>query len=549
MSTTFLLMVSIVIFSCVIFNRISTKFGIPMLLVFIVLGMLFGSDGIVKIPFDNYVLAEQACTIALIFIMFYGGFGTKWSKAKPIAHKALLLSSIGTVLTAGLIGLFCYLFLDFNILEGLLLGAVISSTDAASVFSILRINKLNLRYNTASMLEIESGSNDPFAYMLTVIILSTMGGNASISTFATTLIEQILFGVAFGVAIAILANKFMNNFDFIVDGFDTIFIFAIAIISYSATTYFGGNGYLSVYLTGLILGNNKLKNKKSLVHFFDAMTGLMQMFLFFLLGLLSFPTELPNVAIAALGIFLFLTFVARPIAVFSILAIFKSKINQGAFVSWSGIRGAASIVFAIMAVTSPETTDNDIFHIVFFIVLLSILFQGTLIPYVAKILNMVDNESDVMKTFTDYIDEIPIESIQFKLNSSHKWIGKSIREIVLPPDSVLALIVRNNEKIIPYGDLVLHSNDLIILVGKAIDSKNEIDLYEKTVLKGDPWINVKLMDIPRNDKLILMVKRGENIIIPRGNTLLLENDILVINDLKNTIWLCTTTFLKNSDFF
>ncbi|MFV0504122.1 MAG: potassium/proton antiporter [Lachnospirales bacterium] len=535
MSTTFLLMVSIVIFSCVIFNRISTKFGIPMLLVFIVLGMLFGSDGIVKIPFDNYVLAEQACTIALIFIMFYGGFGTKWSKAKPIAHKALLLSSIGTVLTAGLIGLFCYLFLDFNILEGLLLGAVISSTDAASVFSILRINKLNLRYNTASMLEIESGSNDPFAYMLTVIILSTMGGNASISTFATTLIEQILFGVAFGVAIAILANKFMNNFDFIVDGFDTIFIFAIAIISYSATTYFGGNGYLSVYLTGLILGNNKLKNKKSLVHFFDAMTGLMQMFLFFLLGLLSFPTELPNVAIAALGIFLFLTFVARPIAVFSILAIFKSKINQGAFVSWSGIRGAASIVFAIMAVTSPETTDNDIFHIVFFIVLLSILFQGTLIPYVAKILNMVDNESDVMKTFTDYIDEIPIESIQFKLNSSHKWIGKSIREIVLPPDSVLALIVRNNEKIIPYGDLVLHSNDLIILVGKAIDSKNEIDLYEKTVLKGDPWINVKLMDIPRNDKLILMVKRGENIIIPRGNTLLLENDILVINDLKNTI--------------
>ncbi len=531
MLTIFLLLVSIVIFACVIFNNVSSKFGIPTLLVFILLGMFFGSDGVVKIQFDDYVFAEQVCTIALLFIMFYGGFGTRWSKAKPIAIRAVTLSSLGTIITAGLVGLFCYYVLGIDFLESFLIGAVISSTDAASVFSILKSNRLNLRYSTASLLEIESGSNDPFSYMLTIIVLSLMGGSITTSSFLLLLFKQLFFGLAFGIIIALVARWFMKNFKFTVDGFDTIFIVGIAIISYSATSFVGGNGYLSTYIAGLILGNSTIKNKKTLVNFFDAITGLMQMLLFFLLGLLSFPSQLPEVALPAICIFLFLTFVVRPLATFVTLAPYKCKTNQILLVSWSGMRGAASIVFAIMTVTSQEVTDNDIFHMVFFIVLLSIMLQGTLIPFVAKKLDMIDNESDVMKTFTDYIEDSTVQSIQFNLSSNHAWVGKAVKEVIFPPDSVLVMVIRHGRNIIPNGNLIMLQNDTLLLAGVAADTKNEIELYEKTLKNGDSWIHKQIMDIPKTEKLIIMVKRGDKVIIPKGSTLLLEGDLVVITEL------------------
>lgn len=502
-----------------------------MLLAFIILGMIFGSDGFVKISFDDFALAEQVCTVALVFIMFYGGFGTKWSKAKPVALQSIALSSLGTLLTAMLVGLFCYFILKIDILESFLIGAVISSTDAASVFSILRSNRLNLKNNTASMLEIESGSNDPFAYMLTVIVLALMGGSISSFDFAILLFEQIFFGVIFGVAISLVAKFFLDNFNFSVAGFDAIFIVAIALFSYSITTFFGGNGYLSVYITGLVLGNKRIDNKQALVHFFDATTGFMQILLFFLLGLLSFPSHLPNVAIPAICIFIFLTFVARPLTVFIILAPFKSTINQILLVSWAGMRGAASIVFAIMTVTSPEVTDNDIFHMVFFIVLLSILFQGSLIPFISRFLKMDDDESDVMLTFNDYIEESSVESIQFILPHNHLWTNKAIKNITFPPDSVLALVIRNNEKLLPNGGLILYEGDKLILVGKAIDRSTDIDLYEKTIKYDDEWLNKSISEIEVGKKLIVMIRRNTEVIIPTGSTEIKLNDIVVLNDL------------------
>ncbi len=199
------------------------------------------------------------------------------------------------------------------------------------------------------------------------------------------------------------------------------------------------------------------------------------------------------------------------------------------------MRGAASIVFAIMTVTSPAVTHNDIFHIIFFVVLLSIMFQGTLLPKFAKNLDMVDNESDVMKTFTDYIEDTSVKSIQFNLSSNHTWVGKAVRNITFPPESVLVLVVRNGNKITPNGDLVLCENDTLILIGITADNKNDIDLYEKTILKGDNWSNKLIRDIPKSEKLIIMIRRGENIIIPNGSTLLLENDVVVINNSHKTI--------------
>lgn len=527
--TLILFVAALVIFACVIFNRISGKLGIPALLAFILLGMFFGTDGVVKIPFDNFEAAEKICSAALIFIMFYGGFGTNANEAKPVAAKAILLSSLGTVMTAGLVGLFCRFALQFEWLESFLIGSVISSTDAASVFSILRSRQLNLRDHTASLLEVESGSNDPFAYMLTVIVLSMMNGEVSGAQFVSILFSQIVFGVLAGVGIALLVRLFMQKFKFGSDGFDAIFMVAVALFAYALPAAFGGNGYLSVYITGILLGNSKIGNKPSLVHFFDAATGLMQMLLFFLLGLLAFPSQLPAIAPAALCIALFLTFVARPAAVFCVLTPFKSTLRQQLLVSWSGMRGAASIVFAIMAVIDPAVTQNDIFHIVFFIVLFSILLQGSLIPLLAKGLNMTDENADVMKTFNDYVDEVPVQFIRLTVDASHPWANKTVSELVLPPESILVLLIRGSEKIVPGGATKLLAGDTLILSGNAAGEIEGVHLYEKTIRKGGRWANKAIADIPAGENLIIMIKRGSDVIIPKGDTVLLEQDQLVIN--------------------
>ena len=529
---TYLLMAATVIFACVIFNKISNKLGIPALLAFILLGMFFGSDGIVKIPFDNYEFTQQICTVALLFIMFYGGFGTKWSEAKPVVSKSVLLSSLGTVITAGLVGLFCYYVLDVPVLEGLLIGSVISSTDAASVFAILRSKRLNLKYNTASLLEIESGSNDPFAYMLTVVVLSVMNGRSASGNIVYMIFAQVAFGVFFGVLIAMLTLVFLKRYKFVSVGYDAIFIVAIAVVSYAVPSFFGGNGYLSTYITGIILGNRNIENKQHLAHFFDVMTGFMQMLLFFLLGLLSFPSHLPEVAINGLLIALFLTFVARPVSVFAILTPFKSKLNQQVLVSWAGMRGAASIVFAIIAVINPALVSTDIFHIVFFIVLFSILLQGSLLPWVSKKLDMIDNKTDVMKTFNDYVDEVPVQFIQLSIKAGHPWESKKISEIVLPPDSILVLLIRDGVKIVPNGHTLLLAGDILVLSGKTMDQIDGVNLYEKEIKEDDGLAGKKIYQLPVGEKLIIMIKRGDKVIIPRGGTELEIGDLLVVNDAK-----------------
>lgn len=269
-----LLIVAIVILACVFLDKVSERFGVPMLLAFILLGMFFGSDGVVKIAFDNYQTAEELCSVALIFIMFYGGFGTNWREAKPVAAKAVLLSTIGVIMTAGLTGWLCHVILHFDWLESLLLGALLSSTDAASVFSVLRSRKLNLKYRTASLLEVESGSNDPCAYMLTVIFLTMAKGGIDGITMLGMIAAQVLLGAACGAICAWIAVKMMQRDEFSTDGFDIIFTVGIAVLAYALPVKLGGNGYLSVYILGIILGNSEFSNKPGLVHFFYSDAGL-----------------------------------------------------------------------------------------------------------------------------------------------------------------------------------------------------------------------------------------------------------------------------------
>lgn len=277
----FLLVCAIVIVLCVVLNNVSNKIGIPMLLAFILLGMAFGSDGIVKIPFDNFAITESICTVALIFIMFYGGFGTRWKEAKPVVVKAGLLSTVGVVITAGITGLFCHYVLKMPMALGFLVGAVLSSTDAASVFSILRSRKLGLKYNTASLLEIESGSNDPCSYMLTVIMIAVIEGTASGGQIIYMVFAQLVYGAAIGAAIAISAVWLMKRFRTSTDGFDTLFVLAVALFSYAIPNLVGGNGYLSTYIVGIVLGNANIRGKKTLVPFFDGVNNLMQIIISF----------------------------------------------------------------------------------------------------------------------------------------------------------------------------------------------------------------------------------------------------------------------------
>jgi cell volume regulation protein A len=529
-----LLISAIVIIACVLLNRISNKLGVPMLLAFIGLGMLFGSDGLFKIPFENYKFAEQICSVALLFIIFYGGFSTKWSEAKPVAIKSILLSTVGVFLTAGLTGLFCYFALHIDFLESLLIGSIISSTDAASVFSILRSKRLNLKENTASMLEMESGSNDPSSYMLTVLTISLMKSLTNVEVSVNSVLymafSQIVFGTLIGVVIAFAALFMLQRLKSLTAGFDAAFVLAVAVLGYAIPTMLKGNGYLSVYIIGIILGNSQIRNKRSLVHFFVGITGLMQMLIFFLLGLLSFPSKLPPVILPSIAIALFLTFVARPAAVFALLTPAKCSLQQQTLVSWAGLRGAASIVFAIIAITSDIYMKNDIFHIVFCIVLLSISFQGTLIPFVAKKLNMIDDNANVLKTFNDYTEEVPVQFIKLAVRGNHPWINKYIKEITIPPGTLLVLVNRDKKTIVPKGDTIIRENDVVILSAPAVEDDMTIMLNELRITHKSKWNKKKISDIsPRSNQLIIMIKRKEDCIIPNGSTVIKEDDELVIS--------------------
>lgn len=530
--TSYILLVAAVILLCLSLNKMSNKLGIPMLLAYILLGMMFGTDGILKIPFDNFTIAEQICTVSLIFIMFYGGFGTNWKQAKPVAGKAVLLSTVGVILTAVTTGAFCHFILKMDFWESMLIGSVISSTDVASVFSILRSKRLNLKNNTASMLEVESGSNDPCSYMLTVIILTIMSGELSGSSLVVMIFSQIIFGILVGVVVALAAAFILKKVNFATDGFDTIFVFSMALVSYAGASMINGNGYLAAYIAGIILGNTPLHHKKSLVHFFDGITGLMQMLIFFLLGLLAYPSQLPKILPIALAIAVFLTFVARPVSVFAILMPFRCPVKQQLLVSWAGLRGAASIVFAIMATVSPAYTKNDLFHIVIFIVLFSISIQGTLLGLVAKKLDMIDENGNVMKTFSDYSDEMPVEFVKISIKAGHPWENRRIKDLTSLPDLLLVLILRGEERIIPNGNTVVLAGDKIVLSALSPEENLGICLTEIPIEKDSKWIGKPLSRIKLGEeKLVLVLKRNEKVVIPNGNTVIRENDVLVISQL------------------
>ena len=505
MGLSILLLISaIVIVLCVVLNNISNKIGMPMLLAFILLGMLFGSDGIVKIPFDNFDFTESICTVALIFIMFYGGFGTRWKEAKPVVVKAGILSTLGVALTAALTGLFCYYVLKLPAALGFLIGAV--------------------------------GSNDPCSYMLTVIMMAVIEGTVSGGRIVYMVFAQIVYGAAIGTVIAVSSVWLMKRFRATTSGFDTLFVLAVAIFSYAIPNLIGGNGYLSAYIVGIVLGNANIRGKKTLVPFFDGLTSLMQIIIFFLLGLLAFPSQLPAIAIPAILIALFMTFVARPLSVFAIMAPLRSKWRQQLLVSFVGLRGAASVVFAIMALpASMQLTGNeyDLFNIVLMIVLLSISLQGSLIPLVARKLRMTSSEEDILKTFTDYSDNMDVSFVQMNIGEKDSWCGKVIKDLPIPQETLIAVILRNEKAIVPSGKTKILPGDKVIMSARDFEDEDLMQLSERRIERGSEWIGKKVFQYsPDSNELIVLIKRGNRAIIPRGNTVIHKNDVMVINKIR-----------------
>lgn len=524
-----LLICVIILISCIFLSKITHKLGLPSLLFFILLGMIVGTDGLFKISFNNYYLTEQLCTIALIFIIFYGGFGTSWKVARPVMKPAILLSTLGVLLTTFLTGLFCYFFLHMKLIESFLMGAVIGSTDAASVFSILRSKKLNLKEGTASILELESGSNDPMAYMLTMILIGLMNQTAVISDVPFLLMNQLGVGTLFGILIGVLGTQILKRVNFMIDGFETIFALSLALLSYTLPTLLGGNGYLATYLCGIIIGNSTIPNKVILVNFFDGLTGLAQILIFFLLGLLAFPSKIPSIFLPAILIFLWLTLCARPLTVFLLMWPFNASWQQKVLLSWSGLRGATSIVFAILTFLEGQVLTYDIFHISFCICLLSIALQGTLLPTLAKKLSMIDRHANVFKTFTDYQEETHLPLLKVTITPQHPWANRLIRNLNIT-DTLILMIRREDQTLIPNGDTQILANDQLVVSGTYFQEYMDLPLTEVQVDKSHPWFHkqIKELELP-NKTLVILIKRqdGTNI-TPKGDTLIEQGDILVL---------------------
>lgn len=468
-----LILCSSVILLAIFSSKFLDALGIPALLFFMCLGMLFGTDGIFKISFADFANTKDIASLALGFIIFYGGFCTKWATAKPIIAKAAVLSTAGVFLTAVLTSVFCHFVLELSFLESFLIGAVISSTDAASVFSILKAKNLHLKENTAPLLEIESGSNDPMSYVL-VILAITLMQNQSSGFVIALFFKQMIFGILIGVLVTKISIYIYEKTSIITDENGSLFIIALVLLSYLLPFFCDGNPFLAVYFLGIILGNANILNKVPMMHFFDGITKLAQIGIFFTLGLLAFPREVPSILLTGMLIFLFLTFIARPAAVFLLLSFFKSGINQCLLVSWAGLRGVASIVFAIIAMDSGITLHYDLFHLVFLISILSVAIQGTFLPLAAKMTNMIDPHVDIKKTFNDYEEECAVKLLRITVPKNHEWVGKPIRCVEFPQKSLAVLIKRKQERIIPKNSTVIQAGDNITLSLPAINLPDEL---------------------------------------------------------------------------
>ncbi len=467
---------SLLLLISILVGKTSYRFGVPTLLLFLAIGMLAGSDGVGNIHFDDPQLAQFVGIVSLNFILFSGGLDTNWSAVKPILKEGLVLSTLGVLLTAVTLGLFVFYCTDFTIYESLLLGSIVSSTDAAAVFSILRSKSLALKTNLRPTLELESGSNDPMAYVLTIAFLTlVINQDQGLVSIIPMLLRQMIVGGIAGFLFGKLSKFTINKIELGFEGLYPVLVIALMFITFSGSEFIGGNGFLAIYICAVYLGNQNLIHKQTILQMFDGLAWLMQIVLFLTLGLLVFPSQMvPFIGIGLL-ISLFLIFVARPVGVFISLMFFKMKLRRRFYISWVGLRGAVPIVFATYPLLAGIEKANMIFNIVFFISITSVLIQGTTLSLVAKWLKVgLPEAAKSQKNMAGVISEIPKTALKEILITPQCYaVDKKIVELDFPQNALIAMIKRNDRFLTPKGSTVINAHDTLVVL-----SENEEGLQQ-----------------------------------------------------------------------
>lgn len=469
---------SILLIASLLASKTSFKLGIPTLILFLGIGMLAGSEGIGGIYFNDPHLTQLLGVVALNLILFSGGMDTKLESVKPVIWRGISLSTIGVLLTAATIGFFVHWITDFTLLEGLLLGSIVSSTDAAAVFSILRTKSIGLKGSLRPLLELESGSNDPMAYVLTISFTYLVAnGDASITKLIFDFFKEMIIGGVLGYVLGKSMTFVINKVQLETEGLYPVLVMALVLFTFAITHLLGGNGFLAVYLSALILGNSNFLHKKSLIKFYDGQAWLMQIIMFLTLGLLVFPSRITPIAGTGILIALVLIFFARPIGVFVSLSFFKMRLREKLFISWVGLRGAVPIVFATYPLIAGVGKADVIFHMVFFISASSVLLQGSTLPIAARWLKVtVPKKKAKRMTALDMelYDTIQSEFVEIFLPGNSPAIGKAIVKLNLPKPTLIVLIVRDGRYIQPNGSTVLEEGDKLLLLANNKDMLNDI---------------------------------------------------------------------------
>lgn len=471
-----LLVGSVLIFTSILISKTGYRFGIPTLLLFLLVGMAFGSDGL-GIQFNSASDAQFIGMMALSIILFSGGMDTRYSDIKPVLKQGILLSTVGVLVTTLLTGLFIYFLsnhtqanIELTLLVSLLLAATMSSTDSASVFSLLRSQRMNLKYNLRPMLELESGSNDPMAYMLTIVLIQVIGSgsNFDIVIILKDLFLQFLFGGVLGYAFGKFSVWLINKIELSNSSLYPILLLSIIFITFTLTDLVKGNGYLAVYIAGMIVGNARLAYRKETNTFMNGLTWLFQIIMFLTLGLLVNPHEMIDIAVTALLIGIFIILIARPVSVFLCLLPFKGISNKARiFISWVGLRGAVPIIFATYPVIAQIPGSNQLFNTVFFITLLSLIIQGMTISKMARWLKLdLPEEKEGNEFGVELPEEIDTHLNDITLTEDMLTVGNRLADMNIPKGTLVMLIKRGNEFIIPNGQIGLHAGDKLLVMSE-----------------------------------------------------------------------------------
>lgn len=466
-SEPLLLGAAVLVLGGVLASKLANRLGVPALLLFIGIGMLAGSDGIGGIEFEDVELAQGIGVAALALILFDGGIATRWESVRPVLGRGTALASVGVFITAGVTGLAAAAILDVSVEVGLLLGAIVSSTDAAAVFSVLRSRRAGLKGGIQPMLELESGANDPMAVFLTIGLVEIVTGETdSWWALAPMLAQQIVLGAVLGVLAGWLGRLLLNEVNLGIEGLYPVLTLAVAVAAYAGTVLLGGSGFLAVYLCGLWLGNHEVLHRNSVMRFHDAIAWLAQIGMFLVLGLLVFPSDLPAVTGQALLVVVVLVLVARPLAIALTLTPFRVPAREQAVVAWVGLRGATPIILATFPLVAGVEEAVLLFDVVFFVVLTSVLIQGTTLGPVARLAQATVPVPDRTPAPLEAGEPLPDGTSlrQLEIPSGSFGDGRALYELQLPQRALLVLVDRNGTYIVPTGATELAAGDTVLLL-------------------------------------------------------------------------------------